>query len=69
MPIGILKFKLPEEENEFNDARNGTKFCVVLQELTSYLRKLSKYENKKSINIEALQDKIHELLDGIDIWN
>lgn len=71
MPIAILKFKLPEEESEFNDAKHGTKIVCALQEFDTWLRNQSKYENKRSVSIESARKKLNELFldSGIDIWN
>lgn len=57
-----LIFQLPEEQDEYNDAINGTKYRVILDELRNFLRTKRKYENQESIKIEELQDFIYKEL-------
>ena len=38
MPKAILKFKLPKETIEFNDASNGGTYKSILWELDQFLR-------------------------------
>jgi hypothetical protein len=64
MPFAILKFKLPTEESEFNDARLGVSYRIVLDELDNYLRGRLKYEELSTeINaaLQAARDKLWEL--------
>lgn len=69
MPSATLKFNLPEEENEYNDAVNGGKYVSIIQELDNYLRGIIKYEDASNAkeklrhqHFQEVRDKIHELL-------
>lgn len=60
----ILKFNLPEENDEFNSAINGSAYSSIVWELKQYLRSQLKYENLSSDADEALEkvkEKIFEL--------
>ena len=46
----ILKFNLPEEQDEFELANNGGKFYTVLWELDQYLRNKVKYPAEDAHN-------------------
>lgn len=58
-----LRFTLPEEQAEFNDAVNGGKWKLVLQELDDDLRTSIKYNPKKydSNHLDVLE-KVRALL-------
>lgn len=58
----ILKFSLPEDEEQFNIATHAQDFYFILFELDNWLRDLSKYQEKKDISIEEVRDKIYSLL-------
>ncbi len=57
----ILKFNLPEDEEDMNLALQGKDFFCVLNALDDYLRDLFKYKNLEVISIEQIRDKILEL--------
>lgn len=44
MPKAILSFKLPEENEEYKDARLGTSYSIIINEFDTYLRNKMKYE-------------------------
>jgi len=44
MPSAILRFKLPEEQSEFDLAYNGARLSVVIEDLDNYLRNRLKYD-------------------------
>jgi hypothetical protein len=46
----ILKFNLPEEQDEFELANSGGKFYTVLWELDQYLRNKVKYPAEDAHN-------------------
>ena len=58
----ILKFNLPEEQDEFNTAVNGFKYKMIIHELKQYLRSEIKYNNELSQEVydtlETVRDKI-----------
>jgi hypothetical protein len=43
MPEAILKYNLPEEQDDFDFANNGGRYYSVLFELDQYLRNKVKY--------------------------
>ena len=55
-----LIFNLPEEREDFELAQKGWAYKRVIDELHSWLRQLSKYENKKTVTIDQLKEKIIE---------
>ena len=60
----ILKFNLPEEQNEFDNAVNGAKWSLVAWELDQYLRKKMKYGEISQEAYDAFEecrDKLHEI--------
>lgn len=59
MPIGILKFKLPEESIEFNEAKNAGLYLCALQSILDYFRTKIKYEEHEKKDLEMLM-KIRE---------
>lgn len=63
MPYAILKFKLPEENEEFEVARNGANYCIAFEDLDNYLRNILKYgtltEEQEKI-YEEVRNKLHE---------
>ena len=58
----ILEFDLPDEKPEFELAQNGPKYYCILCDIREFLRKKSKYENKKSVIIED----IYALLEDVE---
>lgn len=50
MPEAILKFTLPEEQDDFELANSGGKFYTVLWELDQYLRNKVKYPAEDAHN-------------------
>lgn len=68
MPVGILKFNLPEDDQEFKDAQNGSSLRGQLQEFDNYLRGRIKYEELDEKVDEALQEarnQLHLMVQGI----
>ena len=68
--IGEMRFKLPEEQQEWDDACNGAKWRGLVQAYDNVLRRLIKHESKRGTYIKA-----HELLwdllndSGLDLWD
>lgn len=69
MPIATLKFKLPEELSEFEDAQHGSKYLTTLQDLDNYFRDLEKHSNNKKIVEKAswVREVFWEILKERDI--
>jgi hypothetical protein len=58
---GTLVFTLPEEREEFELAQNGWKYKAALEDLSAWLRSKYKYENKETLTIEEIREKLVEL--------
>jgi hypothetical protein len=67
MPIGILKFKLPEEQEEFDLARKAGALHCVLWDLSQWLRAKSKYEDVDTLTVDEIREKLVQLKDEYDI--
>jgi hypothetical protein len=61
----ILEFNLPEDLEEYKLAFNGAKYHMCWDELFSHLRKLSKYENKESVSIDEIRQKMVEIQNDV----
>ena len=59
MPRAILEFNLPEEQFEFDQASNASKYCTALWELEQFLRDKTKHA-PDSVTKEQL-NAYHEL--------
>lgn len=57
MPKATLKFIFPEERSEFNDAIQGTKWKLIVLDITGHLRNMIKYEDHP----KEVLDKLEEL--------
>ncbi len=58
----ILKFDLPEEADDFDNAVNGYKFKLILWEMDQHLRSITKYseDGDKAEIAQDLRDKLRE---------
>ena len=54
---GILKFNLPEEQDEFNSAVKGSELCGVIFAIQNEVRRILKYEEVS----EETYDRIEKL--------
>jgi hypothetical protein len=63
--IASLRFRLPEEESEFNTAINGGKYLAVLNELDIWLRSQYKYAGSELHG--EVRNKLYEILEEYDI--
>lgn len=65
----ILEFNLPEEEAEFESAKNGAKYFAAISEFQNELRKLKKYrgdiQGEKLALVEEITDRFYEITDGL----
>lgn len=72
MAKGVLSFKIPEEQEEFNHAQLGGFLIGAAQELDNWFRSLLKH-NPRELNeaeitlLEEARSKLHECFDG-KIW-
>lgn len=58
----ILEFNLPEDSELFETANKAPKLYCALYDISQYLRKLRKYENKTKIDIEELTNEFYSIL-------
>ena len=56
-----LKFKLPEEREEYEAYYNGPSDSAALDELDNWLRGLWKHTDQENISIEEVRKRIWEL--------
>lgn len=59
----ILTFRLPQEQEEFDDASHGGEWHCVMRELDEFLRQDLKYCAGRKMS-EDIRTKLHEILDG-----
>ena len=57
---GILVFKLPEEQDAFDDAQKGTSYLCALEDMDNWLRQLSKYTDQETVTIDEARQKLRE---------
>ncbi len=60
----ILEFNLPEDSEDFDLAKNGPKYKLILDELDNYLRAKLKYEDLPDDVYDELsrtREKLNEL--------
>ncbi len=55
MSKAILKFKLPDEQEEFKDALNGGKYLSVIQDLDEFFRQEIKHGNESDEKKDAFE--------------
>ena len=74
MPEGILQYKLPDEQREFDIAIQGQAWKATVWSIDNYLRNVLKYENRFSPEVtealenvrKALRDELEER--GLALW-
>jgi hypothetical protein len=64
----ILKFNLPDDQYDFDQAVNAGKYRSVLWDLDQFLRKHTKYASDDATKEQieayyALRDELHKLMD------
>lgn len=70
MPKATLQFNLPEEQQEFEYASNGTSYSCVISEMDNYLRAKLKYEDlsEEIGNVyQEVRDKLNELCNEYNV--
>ena len=60
MPEAILKYKLPEEKDEFTLAQRGSDFYLTLLDFDTWLRSQIKYHDRD--DLEPVRDKLYEIM-------
>lgn len=61
-----LTFELPEEQEEFNDAVNGSAFKTAIWELDQYMRSQLKHGDLADDvhdKVQEIRDQLHSILD------
>ena len=61
MSIGILKFKLPEEQEDFLHAQRAYSYLRTLTDFDDWLRKLVKYEDRETVTVQEVRDRLREI--------
>lgn len=67
MPIATLKFKLPDEREEFEMTQKAGSYYSALWDICNYARSLRKYDDRESLPKDEVVAKLNELLAGLDI--
>jgi len=72
MPKAILEFDLNEDQYEFEQAVNASKYRSVLWDLDQFLRNITKYpsDDMKEDQLTpyyALREELHKLMDEYNI--
>lgn len=70
MPKATLEFNLPEENQEFDTARQGVDFKIALQDLDNWLRGKLKYEEisaTEAVIFQKVRDQLHEFCQDNDV--
>ena len=57
-----LKFNFPDDEEEFDDAKNASKVKMAIDELDQILRNKYKYESKYFVSIEYIRNALGGIL-------
>jgi molecular chaperone GrpE (heat shock protein) len=66
----ILKFDLPEEQEEFNDAVNGNAFKAVIWELDQWMRSQLKHGDLPDDvheKVQEIRDQLHSILNDNNV--
>ena len=61
--LAVLQFTLPEESEEFNEARKGSAYHCALLDMDNYLRSQLKYRDLSEEVAGALQDARNKLIE------
>ena len=59
--IGVLKFQLPQEKDEFELAQRAAKYYAALEDMDNYLRGRLKYEDLEAPVNKAIQEAREKL--------
>lgn len=67
----VLKYNLPEDNYEFNNAINGTKLITIIEDVDNYIRGKMKYSvgltEDQMDTYEDVRSYLHNLLDDNNI--
>ena len=56
----ILECNLPEEQSEHKLALDGSKWMAVCHELDQWLRSLEKHEDRHTLQVADVRNRLHE---------
>ena len=68
MPKVKFEFQLPEESEEFNQYNHASNYYIALSEIAEHIRRLIKYENADTVDIEKFRAKFYEILDNNEVY-
>jgi len=57
-----FEFNLPEEDSEFEACANARNLATILWDLDQWLRSEQKYNDRESIPVDELRDKLRQML-------
>jgi hypothetical protein len=74
MPAVKLSFNLPEEQDQFEDALDGSKWKIFAQEFSQVLKGHLKYEYldyAEKVEAQRVSDLFYQLLEDsdLDLWD
>ena len=56
MPKARLEFNLPDDQYEYKQAVNGSKYASIIYEWTNYIRTKTKHGDGKPVSWETVKD-------------
>ena len=62
MPIATLRYSLPDEQAEYDAARQGSEALALLREIDHRCRSLIKYSDKASEDARRLAEEIRQMI-------
>jgi len=57
-----FEFNLPEEDSEFEACANARNLATILWDVDQWLRSEQKYNDRESIPVDELRDKLREMI-------
>ncbi len=67
MPTATLRFKLPEEQEEFRYAIEGAEYAAVLSDMSEKLRRFCKDDAATPKDWEEVRSWFNEMLGDIEL--
>jgi hypothetical protein len=61
--IAILKFNIPDDQDEFESAISGSKWQAAMYEFDQYLRSQLKY-NDAGEDYDKIREELHNILEN-----
>lgn len=63
----VLEFNMPEDREELELAQNGYKYKLILEDFLNDLRQMYKHQNKTTVKIDYVREKIVQLCDEYEV--